>query len=144
MEEIIETYAINDTNCGPITAAFETLFSVLSTRDPDANLILDISIYSPSDSEHWFKYLTVMPDTPAAMLGSSGGGVERPRLHESYHDPQHGWVDGIRHSAPPRGALDKIFHAIMEDGPFDTEKLELQWWDELPPVPAVASLYLRQ
>ena len=32
----------------------------------------------------------------------------------------------------------------MEEGSFNSEQLELQWWDKLPSVPAVTSLLLRQ
>jgi hypothetical protein len=62
-----EALAISDTGHCPITS-FHTLFSILSTWDLTANLILDISIYSPSDSKHWFKYLTFMPDTALDTL----------------------------------------------------------------------------
>lgn len=63
---------------------------------------------------------------------------------ETYHDPQHGWVDGLRHSAPPRHAITKVFFEIMEVEPFDSDKLESQWWDQLPSVPVVTGLLLRQ
>ncbi|KIM93718.1 hypothetical protein OIDMADRAFT_61355 [Oidiodendron maius Zn] len=141
-EEMEEQISISDTNNCPITTAFQNLFSVLSTWDLNGDLILDISIYSPSDSKHWFKYLTFMPDTPLDIL--EGGGLEQTISNKVYNDPQHGWVAGFRHSAPPRWAILKVFHSIMEEGPFDSEQLELQWWDRLPSVPAVTSLLLRQ
>jgi hypothetical protein len=141
-EEYQEALSINDTNNGSIPTVFQNLFSVLSTWDPNRELILDISIYSPSDSKHWFKYLTFMPDTISDILG--GIGVKRTILDKVYDDPQHGWVGGFRHFAPSRSAFYKIFHSIMDEGPFDSDHLELQWWDHLPPVPAVTSLLLRQ
>lgn len=67
-DEMVEIYAIIDTNHCPITTAFENLFSILSTWDPKGDLTLDISIYSHSDSKHWFKYLTFMPDIPSDAL----------------------------------------------------------------------------
>ncbi|KAL2015916.1 hypothetical protein VTK56DRAFT_4554 [Thermocarpiscus australiensis] len=143
LTELEEAFAIGDTDHCPITTAFQSLFSILSTWEPKGGLMLDISIYSPSDSEHWFKYLTFLPDTPSAEM-LAGGGVEQTILNKVYHDPQHGWVAGFRHSAPPRAAIRKVFHAIMDEGPFDSEQLELQWWDQLPSVPAVTSLLLRQ
>jgi hypothetical protein len=133
-----EAFSISDTDNCPITTAFQNLFSILSTWDLNGDLILDISIYSPSDSEHWFKYLTFMPDT----LG--GGGIEQMILDKASHDPQHGWVAGFRHSAPSSTAIRKVFHSVMEDGPFDSDQSEIQWWDQLPSVPAVTSLLLRQ
>ncbi|KAH0420312.1 hypothetical protein CcaCcLH18_14081 [Colletotrichum camelliae] len=38
----------------------------------------------------------------------------------------------------------KVFSSVMELGPFDSDQLELQWWDQLPAVPAVTGLLLRQ
>ena len=137
-EKYEEAFSISDTDNCPITTAFQILFSSLSTCDLNGDLILDISIYSPSESEHWFTYLTFMPDT----LG--GGGIEQMVSDKASHDPQHGWVAGFRHSAPSSTAIRKVFHSVMEEGPFDSEQLEIQWWDQLPSVPAVTSLLLRQ
>ena len=137
-EERERIYSISDTDNCPITTSFQNLFSILSTWDLNGNLILDISIYSPSDSEHWFKYLTFMPDT------LNGGGTEQTIVSKAYHDPQHGWVAGFRHSAPSWKSINKVFHGFMEEGPFDGDQLEIQWWDQLPLVPAVTSLLLRQ
>ncbi|TDZ67550.1 hypothetical protein CTRI78_v002781 [Colletotrichum trifolii] len=137
-----EAFEISDTDKCPITTAFRNLFSILSTWDPHGDLSLDISIYSPSDSEHWFKYLTFVPDTVSDTPGE--GEVEKAMSNRDYHDPQHGLVAGFRHSAPPKYAIRKVFHSVMEMGPFDSDQLELQWWDQLPSVPAVTSLLLRQ
>ncbi|WQF88141.1 Putative F-box domain-containing protein [Colletotrichum destructivum] len=49
-----EEFEISDTDKCPITTAFRNLFAVLSTWDLHNDLMLDISIYSPSDSEHCF------------------------------------------------------------------------------------------
>jgi len=136
LEEQERIYSISDTDHCPITTSFQNLFSILSTWDLNGNLILDISIYSLSDSEHWFKYLTFMPDTP--------NGGEQTIVNKAYHDPQHDWVAGFRHSAPSWKSIEKVFHGVMEEGPFDSDQLEIQWWDQLPLVPAVTSLLLRQ
>lgn len=45
-----------------ITKSLQHIFLALSVWEPDGSLLLDISVYSPSDSEHWFKYLTLKPD----------------------------------------------------------------------------------
>lgn len=52
LEEWEEAYEISDTDKCPITTAFRDLFSILSTWDVRLDLILDISIYSVSNSEH--------------------------------------------------------------------------------------------
>ena len=141
--EFDEAFAISDTDHCPITASFQNLFSVLSTWEPKGDLILDISIYSLSDSEHWFKYLTFVPDTPSADMPESGR-IERKTPKEAYQDPKHGWVAGFRHAAPPVQAIRKVFFEVMEVEPFDSDELESQWWDQLPSMPVVTGLLLRQ
>ncbi|KAI1348559.1 hypothetical protein F5Y01DRAFT_306650 [Xylaria sp. FL0043] len=144
-DEVLEAFIVSDTDHCPITTAFEDLFSALSTWDPNGDLVLDISIYSPSDSKHWFKYLTFMPDTPLEMLGGGAGDItEQTMLNGVFNDPQHGWAAGPGYSAPLSAAVRKIFHPVMDDGPFDSDQLENQWWDQLPSVPAVTGLLLRQ
>ena len=89
-EELEEAFTISETDHCPITTAFQSLFSILSTWDPIGDLRLDINIYSPSDSEHWFKYLTFMPDSPTEMV--VGGDIEHSMFNRVYDDPQHGWL----------------------------------------------------
>lgn len=139
----VEAFAVSNTDHCPITTAFQNLFSTLRTWEPVDDLILDISIYSPSDSKHWFQYLTFMPDTPSDILDGDGG-IEQTILNKVYHDPHHGWVAGFQHSTPPTAAIRKVFHSVMGEGPFDSDRLEIEWWDQLPSVPAVTSLLLRQ
>ncbi|OAL25434.1 hypothetical protein AYO20_10468 [Fonsecaea nubica] len=141
LDEYEEAFSINDADGFPLTTAFQNLFSVLSTWVLKDNLVLDISIYSPSDSKHWFPYLTFMPDIALDMLGD---GMEQAIPNKVYNDPQHGWVTGFRYSPPPHCAICKVFHPIMEEGPFDSQQLELEWWDQLPPVPAITTILLRQ
>ena len=133
LDELAEAVDVSDTDECSITASFQNLFSILSTWDPNSDLILDISIYSPSDSEHWFKYLTFLPDTPSQTIST-----------KAYDDAQHGWVAGSRHAAPPRWAFTKVFFPVMNQGPFDSDDSEFAWWDQLPSVPAVTSLLLRR
>ncbi|SPQ24115.1 e7ab612f-d148-4bd1-8e09-6e5908cda157 [Thermothielavioides terrestris] len=62
-----ETWGFSDEDNVRIVNGFEALFSTLGTWEPRPSgemLQLDISIHSPSDSEHWFKYLTFEPDLP--------------------------------------------------------------------------------
>ncbi|KAF5544020.1 hypothetical protein FPHYL_11127 [Fusarium phyllophilum] len=141
-EEVHEALTVSDTEHCPITTAFQGLFSVLSEWDQDSDLMLDISIYSPSDAQHWFPYLTLMPDSPSNRL--EGSGLEPTTIDPAYRDPPHGWVTGSRHSAPPRAAVYKVFPAVMDDRPFDSDQSEFQWWDQLPSVSAVTSILLRQ
>lgn len=140
-------YPISDTNDGSITSittAFENLFSFLSTLDPSGDLVLDISIYSPSDSAHWFKYLTSLPDFPSNTTLDSAGSVKDTIPNQVYHDIPHGWVDGSQHLALWTSSINKVFWPVMDEGLFDNERLELEWWDQLPLIPAVTILLFRQ
>ncbi|KAG4278638.1 hypothetical protein FPRO04_06693 [Fusarium proliferatum] len=141
-EEVEVAMTVSDTEHCPITTAFQGLFSTLSGWDQVSELMLDISIYSPSDAQHWFPYLTFMPDNISDRL--HGSGLEPATINQGYHDPPHGWVDGFRHSAPPRAAVNKVFYPIMEEGPFGSEQSEIEWWNQLPSVSAVTSILLRQ
>ncbi|KAH6854567.1 hypothetical protein B0I37DRAFT_422169 [Chaetomium sp. MPI-CAGE-AT-0009] len=139
------SYPEGDPEKFPITTSFQSLFSTLSTWEPRGDLVLDISIYSPSDSEHWFKYLTFLPDTPSAEM-PVGGGTEQAISNKVHDDPRHGWNAGnFRRFAPPPAAILKVFQTIMWAGPFNGDlEAESQWWDQLPSVPVVTSLLLRQ
>lgn len=49
-DELDEALTISDRDHCPITSSFQNLFLILSTWEPKGDLILDISIFSPSDS----------------------------------------------------------------------------------------------
>lgn len=40
--------------------------------------------------------------------------------------------------------IDKAFEEIMGGGPFDNDEQENEWWRQLPSVPIVTSILLRQ
>ncbi|KAF5988692.1 PRANC domain-containing protein [Fusarium bulbicola] len=141
-EEAGEALNVSDTEHYYITTAFQDLFSILSQWDQDSELMLDISIYSPSDARHWFPYLTFVPDSPSNRLEASGLGLTT--INQSYHDPPHGWVTGFRHSAPPPAAVNKDFHYIMEHEALHSDQSEFEWWNQLPSVSSVTSILLRQ
>lgn len=69
----VDTQFVSKTDTDCIAAAIKNLFSALSTWEPDGELLLDISIYSPSDSKYLLKYLTLKPDLPSNECSSLGG-----------------------------------------------------------------------
>lgn len=126
-----------------ITTAFEHLCSTLSAWEPNSDvLLLDISVHSPSDSEHWFKYLTFKPDIPSADC--ERGLCEEHSMLVKVDNPQHDCIAGCRDSALADDAIQKVFDEIMAAGPFDSDEQEIHWWQQLPLVPVVTGVLLRQ
>ncbi|KAF5970200.1 PRANC domain-containing protein [Fusarium coicis] len=122
-----------------IVDAFENLFTMLSVWEPRGNLVLDISVYSPSDNQHWFKYITFSSDTSVGELPHHG--------HEhgaTVNDPAHGWITGQPIVAPDESAIEHVFDEIMGEGPFPDDETEMQWWRSLPYVPVVGAVLFRQ
>ncbi|RYP24778.1 hypothetical protein DL765_000324 [Monosporascus sp. GIB2] len=118
-----------------IITAIHDLFLTLSAWEPQGDLKLDISIHSPSDSQHWFKYLTFEPDTlPHSQVTFS-----------QRDDPEHGWNAGKPPSAPTDLALRNVFAEILGEsgGVFFNKEQEGKWWQTLPEVPAITSMLLR-
>ncbi|KAF9869595.1 hypothetical protein CkaCkLH20_12892 [Colletotrichum karsti] len=125
-----------------IMDGFENLLWALIAWEDGDELTLDISVYSPSDTQHWFKYLSFHPDThrgECSPLQRNGHYQGTP-----IDDPDHGWVAGRQTSTPDWYAVDILFERIMGQGPFRTETQEKNWWQTLPLVPAVTTVLLRQ
>ncbi|VTT73752.1 unnamed protein product [Fusarium fujikuroi] len=112
-----------------IVDAFDNLFTTLSAWEPRGDLVFEISIYSPSDNQHWFKYISFSPDNDTGEPSRHG--------HEhgaTVNDPAHGWVTGQPILAPE----------IMGEGPYYDDETEMQWWRSLPCVPVVGVVLFRQ
>jgi hypothetical protein len=137
-----ESWGLSNAENTLITTAFQDLFSTLSVWEPDSSLLLDISVYSPSYSEHWFKYLTFEPDVASDVCGRDQHAKQSMLVKATDH--HHGWIAGSRNSIPNSAAIDKVFEEIMGEGPFDDEEQEGQWRQQLPLVPAVTGVLLRQ
>jgi hypothetical protein len=102
----------------------------------------DLSVYSPSDSAHWFKYLTCNPDTPSGEYNQNGHLDQVARVDVDDH--QRIWNAGTRNSATHKNAIEKVFEEIMGEEPCSTDGEEWQWFRQLPPVPAVTGFLLRK
>ncbi|KAL2832168.1 hypothetical protein BDW59DRAFT_157626 [Aspergillus cavernicola] len=139
---VLEMMGMSNADSTLIITAFLELFSTLSAWEPNGNLLLDISVHSPSDSEHWFKYLTFGPDIPSDKCDR--GLCEEQSMLVKLDDHQHGWIAGSQDSTPPPAGINKVFDEIMGEGPFDNDEQENQWWQQLPLVPVVTGVLLRQ
>ncbi|KAK2805732.1 hypothetical protein FQN51_009235 [Onygenales sp. PD_10] len=106
------------------------LYSVLSTWQPAGRLILEITAYSPSDSEHWFKNYRFGPDH---YHDSEGDFVQQHEATTGWHDPKHGWVHGQQVEAPCAQAILRLFSPLC----FSLPK-------NLPEVHAVTGLVIRR
>ncbi|KAI0201391.1 hypothetical protein F4808DRAFT_459881 [Astrocystis sublimbata] len=119
-------------NSGIVTDAIRSLFRFLSRWEPAGSLVLEINAYSPSDREHWFKTIH-QSSSDVDHPRDSAPAPAPPQMGDYYHDPQHGWEDGIQKKKPPRRAMIQLFRPL-------TFKLD----EELPRVRAVTSLVIRR
>ncbi|ATY66840.1 hypothetical protein A9K55_001098 [Cordyceps militaris] len=138
-----DRWGLDDIDNQFIADAFESLFTILSIWEPRGDLVLDISVYSSSDNQHWFKYLSFCSDTNT-NLGECPSRHGHEQGTTLINDPAHGWVAGQRVLAPTDHAIELTFDEIMAEGPFDDEEPEMQWWRSLPFVPVVGVVLLRQ
>lgn len=136
-----DRWGLDNADNQSIADAFESLFTTLSAWEPRGDLVLDVSVYSPSDNQHWFKYLSFFSDTNLGEYSSRPGHEQGTTL---INDPAHGWVAGQQVLGPEESAIEQTFDEIMGEGPFDDEEPEMQWWRGLPFVPVVGVVLLRQ
>lgn len=122
-----ETEACFEANTDIIKNAIQQLFQILSAwQQPSKSLVLDISVYSPSDSKHYFKNLQFSSDAASDSVATN---------EISPHDPHHGWINGSQVSAPPWNSIIRIFEDI---------EMESEFWEGLPEVTAITGLLLRR
>jgi hypothetical protein len=137
-----EAWAVSDADNMLTTKAFEDLFSAIGTWEPNGDLLLDISVHSPSDSKHWFKYLTFEPDTPSHVWDQNPCVAQA--MLGNLDDHQHGWIAGNQNSIPSYMAIHNVFEEMLSCAPFNDDEQENQWWQQLPAAPAVTGVLLRQ
>ncbi|CAH0044277.1 unnamed protein product, partial [Clonostachys solani] len=133
-------YSTSTSDDALITAAFRHLFSIISTWAPDSRLSLDISVYSTSDRDHWFKYLTFEPDA-SPKSGRHGQELDPETVPAGKNDRRHQWDTFGLIPVPLQSAIEKVFVPIMGTG--DDEQ-ENEWCRQLPQVPAIKRVLLRQ
>ncbi|KAK4084357.1 uncharacterized protein Triagg1_837 [Trichoderma aggressivum f. europaeum] len=124
-------YQTNKSENKLILESFQSLFTALATWEPNGSLTLDISLYSKSDNEHAFKYLTFMPD-------ATGHQVEPMSIAGSEEPEKHRWETTALGSIPPVQSLERLFGHVWI--PIRDER---KCWAQTPKVPAVTRLEMR-
>lgn len=138
-----ELWAFDDEENQFIVDAFESLFTALSKWEPRGDLVLDISLYSPNDNQHRFKYLDFSADEEFS-IEECASRAEAEQATTQTDDLTHGWVSGKQTEVPDSMSTDRISREIMAEGPFDDDAAETRWWQSLPEVPVVGVVLLRQ
>ncbi|KIN05119.1 hypothetical protein OIDMADRAFT_177432 [Oidiodendron maius Zn] len=89
-----------------VSTALWSLFRILSQWETHGNrrkagITLEISVHSPSDSEHAFQnYLSEIPVDSTPI---------EPDAAANIHDPAHGWTNGRRTETPKEEAISRVF-----------------------------------
>ena len=118
-------------NSSIVSNAILKLFRILSTWEPRpepetrGKLTLELNAHSPSDWKHCHKNWHFAPDHET--------GVANSRSSSSWHDPQHGWVNGRQVKDPPFLAVMQQFLCI-----------NLNCEDELPLLEVVTTFIIRR
>jgi hypothetical protein len=123
------------TNSDIVAEAISKLFLILNTWDVHqvafmGRLALEISIYSPSDSQHDFKGDLLLDNSYQLEMDPFSSENDE---NLSVHDPHHGWSNGHR-SRPP--TIEAISRLLMLAFP--------KFQQGLPSVAVVKELILRR
>lgn len=119
----------NDLNL--VAATIRDLFSALRAWEPSGELLLDISIHSPSDSKYLLKYLTFEPDMSFGTSSSPGDTSQATSAGRDWNtwsavgkakNPIHKTFNLIRLHEPS---------SYVDDAPSDTEDSSLDLDDFL-------------
>lgn len=126
-----------DATC--VSTAIRNLFLALSTWEPSGELLLDMSIHSPSDSKYLLKYLTFEPDTPSNKCLSPGGANLGDQAG-------HDWINwsAIGKAKMPILMTFNSIYPRVNHFEIDVPLWEEKWWQQMPSVPAVTGVLLRQ
>jgi hypothetical protein len=125
-----------------VMTAFQDLFSTLSTWEPKGDLMLDISVQFPRESDHWLRYLTVGPDITSDKCDWN---LCPEKTMLTRLDPKkQGCIAGRKISIVRIMRIHNVSQEIMGELPFPNDNQKDQWWQRLPLVPARTGVLLRQ
>ena len=125
-----ESDECQDQNREIINNTMRGLFMGLSTWEKPGRggLQLDISVHSPSDTEHHFKYIRFSPDRIPAHQDDDKSAMV-------ISDPPHDWEDNAPTSLPPHWSIKRLF---------SHNELDPDLLKRLPTIPAVTNLTFRR
>lgn len=136
------TEFLSQNNVDLVVTAISDLFENLSAWKPmpTDKLLLDISIYSPSDLEYRFQELTFRPDVPNKCdLHHCLDGLILTMFNNQTGERIHGQDSRLFPGIKGTFGLIGSDECLFED-----KESESQWWQQLPLVPAVTGILLRQ
>ncbi|OBS28215.1 hypothetical protein FPOA_02156 [Fusarium poae] len=108
-----------------VSYAIADVLTVLSTWDTQGPLTLELNATSGSDTEHWAKNFRFDDSHDASSQ-------DLTLVEPDWHDPKHGWVDGVQVNPPSFFALQQVFGVV-----------EMHYGSPSP-VTAVTSLMIRR
>ncbi|KAF5614933.1 uncharacterized protein FTJAE_13543 [Fusarium tjaetaba] len=92
--------------------AVSKLLMILSTWNTALPLTLELNASSASDSKHWFKNFRFNDEHDAPYARDPV--IPMQATQSDWHDPKHGWENGVQTKLPPSTANERLF------GPIDT------------------------
>jgi hypothetical protein len=127
----------SDCNKDTVGNAVWALFRILSRWKPhqsrgNAGITLEISVHSPSDSEHAFKDCQF--ETPIDSTS-----LEQP-VSANMNDPIHGWTNGQRTAVPKLDAISRVYQVRINIG----TPIDIGARYKLPQVEVVTRLLIRR
>ena len=122
-----ETDLWHESNTNIIAHVLRQTFGILSSWKINGTLTLDISVHSPSDAMHQFKYIQFWPDDKDISQSRQ----EITKVRES----DHGWVNNSQVSKPREQSINRLFEDV---------EMPAGFWEGLPSLSAITRLLLRR
>lgn len=138
LEDDCELVSSRDAN--RIASGIKDLFSALSMWEGSGGLLLDISVYSRTDPEyHYHKDYAIKPDVPSNECNSAASMHQLLRAKATDRRSKRFWAE------PDHPDTHKSLGLLAaNDILFDNGEREAHWWQQMPLVPAVTGILLRQ
>lgn len=133
---------VENVNSLRIKVAFQRFFTALSSWPSGSNLVLDISIHSPYDTDHRHKFLGYGPETRHTPC-SDFHQYEEPSAWPTIDGAGDGRAAGFQDTEANITTSSNISDTTAANGSSGERVLERRWWRRLPLLPAVKGILLR-